>query len=250
MTPENAQPDDPGPQGMGEFSRIAGVFFEPKKTFEDIARRPTFLVPMLLVILFALAFSSQIGQRIGWERIVRHQTELSSRSQQAPPEQREAGIAMGVKIAQVAQYAGPILGVPIFDLVVAAAPLGIVAGIMSAPVKFKQVFAVVAWAGLPGILVSVMGIVVMYMKNPDDFNVNNPLAFNPGAFLDPTTGSKFVYSIATSLDLFSFWTIFLLATGLQAAAGKKLSFGGALFSVVLPWALVVFIKAAFSGMFG
>jgi hypothetical protein len=235
---------------MGEFSRITGVFFEPQKTFEDIARRPTFIVPMLLVILFGLAFSIQIGQRVGWERIVRHQTELSSRSQQAPPEQREAGIAMGVKIAQVAQYAGPILGVPIFDLVISGVLLGIVAGIMSAPVRFKQVFAVVAWSGLPGILVSVMGIVVMYMKNPDDFNVNNPLAFNPGAFMDPTSGSKFLYSIATSLDLFTFWTIFLLATGLKAAAGKKLSFGGALFSVILPWAVVVLIKAGFSGMFG
>lgn len=250
MTPESAQPVEAEPQGMGEFSRVAGVFFEPKKTFEDIARRPTFVVPMVLVILFGVVYSMQIGQRIGWERIVRHQQEASSRSQQATPEQREQGVAIGVKIAQVAQYAGPILGVPIYCLVAAGVLLGIVAGIMSAPVKFKQVFAVMAWSGMPGILVSVLGVVVIYMKNPDDFNVSNPLAFNPGAFMDPQTGSKFLYSVATSIDLFSFWTIFLIATGLKAAAGKKLSFGGALFSVLLPWGVVVLIKGAFAGMFG
>jgi hypothetical protein len=250
MTPENAQPVEPAPRGMGEFSRVTGVFFEPEKTFEDIARRPTFIVPMLLVILFAVVYSMQIGQRVGWERIARHQLEMSSRAQQLTPEQRESQVAISVKISRVAQYLGPILGVPIYDLVIAGVLLGIVAGIMSAPVKFKQVFAAVAWAGLPGILFSVLAIVVIFIKNPDDFNLSNPLAFNPGAFMDPQTGSKFVYSLASSLDLFSFWTIFLLATGLKAAAGKKLSFGGAMFSVLLPWCVVVLVKAGFSGMFG
>lgn len=249
MTPENAQAVEPPPRGMGEFSRVTGVFFEPKKTFEDIALRPTFLLPMVLAILFGLAFSTQIGQRVGWDRVVRHQIESSSRAQQVTPEQRETQVAMGVKIAQVTQFLGPILAVPIIDLVIAGVLLGIVAGIMSAPLKFKQVFAITAWSGLPGCLVSVLGIVVLYIKNPDDFNVNNPLAFNPGAVMDPQTSSKFVYSLASSLDLFTFWTIFLLATGLKAAAGKKLSFGGALFSVLLPWAVVVLIKAGFAGMF-
>src|ERR1035438_7102125 len=64
MTPENAaavdpQPAgmgefsravDPQPAGMGEFSRIVGVFFEPKKTFADIALRPSWLIPMILLI--------------------------------------------------------------------------------------------------------------------------------------------------------------------------------------------------------
>jgi hypothetical protein len=43
MTPENAAAVDPQPAGMGEFSRIVGVFFEPKKSFADIAQRPTWI---------------------------------------------------------------------------------------------------------------------------------------------------------------------------------------------------------------
>jgi hypothetical protein len=42
----------------------------------------------------------------------------------------------------------------------------------------------------------------------------------------------------------------LIATGLKAAAGKKLSFGGAFFAVVLPWAVYVLCKSAMAGMFG
>jgi hypothetical protein len=73
--------------------------------------------------------------------------------------------------------------------------------------------------------------------------------FNPGAFMDPKTSSKFLYSVATSLDLFSFWIMILIATGLKAASGKKLSFGGAFFAVALPWAVYVLGKSAFAGIF-
>jgi hypothetical protein len=166
------------------------------------------------------------------------------------PEQREQAIAMATKFAGVGAIAGPILGVPIYDLIVAAVLLGIVAGIMSAGVKFKQVFAIVCYAGLPGVLYSILGIVVAFLKNPDDFNMENPLAFNPGAFMDPATSSKFAYSLASSIDLFSIWTILLIATGLKAAAGKKISFGGALTAVVIPWIIVILCKAAFAAMRG
>ena len=56
MTPEVAQAPEPTPAGMGVFSRITGVFFEPGKTFEDIGRRPSWFVPLLLSILSGLAF--------------------------------------------------------------------------------------------------------------------------------------------------------------------------------------------------
>jgi len=234
---------------MGEFSRIVGVFFEPKKAFEDIAKRPGWFVPMALVILSAIAVTVVIGQHIGWERVFRHQAETNARMQQLSPEQREQTVAMQVKFAAIGGIVGAIVIVPIYCLIVAAVLLGIVAGILSAPIKFKQALAAVCYGGLPALVSSLLVIVVMFLKNPDDFNLSNPLAFNVGAFLDPQASSKFVYSLATSIDLFAFWMILLVATGLKAAGGKKLSFGGALFAVLLPWAVVVLIKASFSGMF-
>jgi hypothetical protein len=248
MTPENAPAVEPN-AGMGEISRLAGVFFEPGNTFADIARRPSFLLPMLLMIVAGLASSYVISEKIGWERIIRHQQEASSRVQQLTPEQREQAVATGVKVASIFAYIGPIVAVPLFSLIEAGVLLGIVAGIMSAPVSFKQAFAVVCWSGITYIVTVILTIVVVFLKNPDEINIQNVLAFNPGAFMDPQTSSKFLYSLATSMDLLSFWAIFLMATGLKAAAGKKLSFGGALFSVVLPWGVYVLGKSAFAGMF-
>ena len=250
MTPENAPAVEPEPAGMNEFSRLTGVFFEPGKTFADIAERPNFWAPLILMIVASLAFTITLSQRIGWDRVVRHQ--LEPRMAQMSDQQREAVLKtmdMQVKMASIFGYVGGVLGVPIAYLIVAGILLGIVRGIMSSPVRFKQVFAVVCYGSLPGLIFTVLAIAVMFLKNPDDFNLQNPLVFNPGAFMDPLSTSKFLYSVASSLDLFTIWTILLVATGLKAAGGKKLSFGGALTAVALPWAILVLGRASLAGLF-
>ena len=247
MTPENVQATEPEPSGMGEFSRLTGVFFEPSKTFADIAERPTWLVPMLLVIAVSLLLMVLFMQHVGVERMIRQQMDNNPRTAQMAPEQRERAIEIGAKFAGVSMYLGPIVGVPLYDLIAAAVLMGIVAGILSAPVKFKQAFAVVVWAGLPGGISAVLSMVVMFLKRPDEFDIRAPLTFNLGVLMDPQTSHKALHSIATSMDLFSIWTILLLATGFKAAAGKRLSFAGALFAVALPWAVWVLIRAALAG---
>jgi hypothetical protein len=247
MTPENAAAVQPEPSGMGEFSRIVGVFFEPSKTFGDIARRPTWIVPMILAILVGIGFVMALSQHVGWERVVHQSVDGNARMQQLPADQREQAIATQVKFTPVGYYAVVVLGTPIVSVIVAAVLLGITA-IMSAGLRFKQVFAAVVWAGLPRVISGLLTIVVIFLKNPDDFNIRNPLAFNVGAFMDPN-GSKFVYTLASSLDLFTIWNLLLVAIGLKAAAGKKLSFTGALVAVVLPWAVMVLLLAAVAGAF-
>ena len=87
-------------------------------------------------------------------------------------------------------------------------------------------------------------------KNPDDFNLMNPLAFNAAAFMDPLTGSKFWYTLGTMFDLFTIWTIILTGIGLSAAAGKKrLSFGGGLFAAATPWVIFGLLGASMAAMF-
>ncbi len=250
MTPESVQAPEPSPAGMGEFARITGVFFEPGKTFQDIADRPRWVVPVVLIILVSIVYMVLYTQHVGWERMMRHQMETSSRAAQMTNEQKEQAIATQARFAPIAGYVGAVVGLPIYLLVSSAVLLAIVAGMMSASVKFKQIFAVMAYASLTGLVSAILTIVVMFLKNPDDFNMQNPLVFNPGAFMDPLSTPKFLYSLAGSLDLFVFWNIFLIATGIKAAAGKRMSFGKALFAVVLPWGVFVLGKSALAGMFG
>jgi hypothetical protein len=249
MTPELLPEPEPQAKGLGEGSRLTGVFFEPAKTFADVAERPGFWVPLILILVFSLGYMVLFSQHVGWERMIRHQTEMSSRSAQMSPEQREQGIQMGLKFAPVFAYVGILVGVPLGTLIWAAVLLGIVKGMMSAQVRLKQVFAIICYAGMPGLIMVLLAIAVMFLKPPDDFNLQNPLVFNPGAFMDPTATSKFLYSLASSLDLFRLWQLVLIGIGLKAAGGKTLSMGGAMTAVFLPWAIWILGAAALAGAF-
>lgn len=248
MTPEVLSESEPQPQGLGEGSRLSGVFFEPAKTFADVAARPNFWAPLILVIVVSLVYMVLFGQHVGWERMMRHQFEISPRAAQMAPEQRDQAILMQAKFAPIAAYVFILVGLPLMYLLWAAITLGIVKGLMSVPLRLKQVYAIICYSALPGVIMGLLTIAVMFMKPPDDFNMQNPLVFNPGAFMDQATTSKFIYSLASSLDLFRLWTLVLMAIGLKAAGGKLLSMGGAMTAVFLPWAIWTLCAAALAGL--
>ena len=233
---------------MSEAGRMTGVFFEPKKAFADIGAHPRWLVPMLLVVLASLTYSYLLSQHVGWERVIRKSMENNSRVQQLAPEQREQAVERGARVGAIIGYAGSILFPPIMVALVAAVLL-VTSKILGGQLTYRQVFAINSYAGLTGLVFIALSIVVLYLKPPDDFDVQNPLFFNIGAFLDAQSTPKALYSLAGSLDLFVFWRIALLAVGLSAAA-KKFPFSKALAAVVLPWILMVVAKMGWAAAFG
>ena len=252
MTPEPIAAVPPEPERMGEFSRIAGVFLEPSKAFDDIVRHPKWLVPMLLVILSGIVFYSVFGQHVTWQRFLQHQLDTNpkaaERMAQLAPDQRARAMEMQVKFAGIAAD-GAIVVITPLAMLLSAAIILIVANAMGAGLKYKTIFSIGAYSSLTVIVKYALGIVVMFLKNPEDFNPNNPVAFNFGAFMDPLTSSKFLYTIATAVDLFAVWTLLLTATGLKTAAGKRLSFGGAFIAAAVPFGLLVLFGATMAGLF-
>src|ERR1035441_1779980 len=161
MTPENAAAVEPQPAGMGELARLTGVFFEPGKTFADVAQRPSWFVPMLLTVLFGLIFCVVVGQRIGWDNIAQQQME--KRMAKMQPEQRAQAMQQAdltKKITVVTAYVITVIGPAIGYLISALVLLGIVAGILSAPVKFKQGIGIMCYSGLVGVVAAVLMVVV------------------------------------------------------------------------------------------
>jgi hypothetical protein len=255
MTPEMSSAPELEPElaPKSEMARLTGVFFEPSQTFADIAERPRWFVPMALLILATVAFYATFGQRVGWLRLVQDQLASSSRYQQQASQmtaaQRENVVNLYVKFYPVLYEAGPVLGIPLLYLIIAAVLLGMASGLMSAGIRFKQMFAIVCYAGVVGALAKLLAIVVMFLKSPDEYNVMNPLAFNPAAYMDPRTASRFVYTLASGLDLFVLWSLALEAVGIKAAAGKRISTGGAVCAAAIPYGVLLLFGATMAGLF-
>jgi membrane protein insertase Oxa1/YidC/SpoIIIJ len=234
---------------MSEPARIGGVFLEPTKAFDDIVARPgRWWVPIILVVLAALAFTYCYSQRVGWSRMMQQQMETNKQLQNLPPEQREQAMERGSKVAGVMAYIGPVVGIPVVAVIVAGVLMLVMTSLMGAQVTFKQSLAIVAYSFLTGLVTTILSIIVMYVKSPEDFDIRNPLAFNGGAFLG--TGSpSWLVALASSFDLFSFWTMALMAVG-YAATTRKLNWSKAFTGVIIAWLVWVVVKVGWAAMRG
>jgi hypothetical protein len=220
---------------MNEFSRVVGVYLDPKEAFGDIVARPNWWAPMLLLSILSVVFAFCYAQHVGWERAVRQTLESNERIQSMPVEQRRQAVAVSVRIAPIVGYVGAAVGRPINTFIAACV--------------FLVIFNVVAGAKvtLTLALSSVLSIITLYLKSPDDFDVRNPLAFNVGYFLSDDATPRWLVVLGSSLDLFSFWTLGLLATGFAICC--KISWSKALFGVLVAWLIWVAIIVGQASIF-
>lgn len=233
---------------QSELGRLGGIFFAPTETYHVIAQRPSWLLPLVVLVVLSLALTWWIGQRVGWEGIVRAQLEQRSSFREAPAEQREQMVRQGSRTAPIFGYVFGGLSMPILALVVSGVLLFVFNVMLGSELDFRRMFSVVSWSLMPYAVATVLGFIIIALKPPEDVDVQNLVASNVGALFDPDRTSKPLLSVLRSLDLFTAWQIFLLSTGL-AAAGRKLSFGKALTWVLIAWAIWVVVKAGGTAIF-
>jgi hypothetical protein len=222
---------------MNELGRLSGVFFEPGKVFKDLAERPRFIAPLLISILVGLALVYSITTHIGWESTVRQTIANNPRAADLPADQREQAIARGAKVLSILGWAGAVVGAPLSALIIAGVLTGLFNGLLGAELKFAQTFAITCYAMLVRAVLTALMILLLYLKPPEDFNIQvSP--FSLAAYLNRQETPKWLMSLAGSLDLFTIWTIVLLAIGFSVAA-RKLSFTKSLTAIVIPWLILV-----------
>ena len=236
------------PEPMSEVARLTGVVWSPGTTFRDIATRPRWWPPLAIIVVLSLVFTYFFGQRVGYERFYRQQIETSSRTQNLDAPQREQIIQTQAKYGPVFFYAFSIVGTPLMALVVAAIFLFVYRTFLGAEISFRQVYAICCYSFVPLIFSSIMAFIVMQLKDPDQFDLQNPTLTNAGAFLDALNTPKWLYSLASSFDVFTFWTLALLATGLSAAA-RKTSWSTSIACVLATWAVWVLLKMGLAAAF-
>lgn len=238
------------PTPLSETRRLTGVFHEPGSVFADIARNGRWWIPLLIIVILSSLFITVMVNRMGYDLIVQKIVESNPRMQEMPADQREKAIEIQRKTMPYVMRVLPVVAIFVVTFISAAALLFVLNFMFDAKLKYKEVLNIDCYASLPPAVVSsIVGIVVMYLKPAEDIDFQNPLAFNLGAFLAPNP--KWLQSLGTSIDLFSFWTIALLAVGFTAACGaRKMPFSRSLTAILIPWAFYVLGKTAIAALFG
>jgi hypothetical protein len=235
------------------FGRVFGVLFSPQPTFESIVRRPTWILPLILLVFVGMAATTAITQRVTWRTVIDRAIEKSPKAQkrveQIPPEKRDDTLNTQAIFTEYALYGVNVLAPFIVAVVAGAIFMAAFIIVGGAKIPFKTSLAIFAYAWVPGLIAGLLAILVLYIKNdPSTIDVKNIVASNPGVLLSDES-PQWLVSLLSSLDLFSFWEIILLAIGYRAADPKKISFGMALGTVVSVWLIYVLIGVGWNAAF-
>lgn len=246
----SSSPAVPTPgEGLSQSARIIDTFIAPSKTFTDINRSPSWWLPWVLMSIISLVFVVVAAQKVGFEKITNTQMQSNpkqvERMEKLPPDQRAQNMALAVKITQGISYSTPLF-ILVFTVVIAAVLMGTFNFGAGTQMKFGAAMAVTMYAFLPSIIRTLLAIVSLAAgADPDAFRIDNPIATNPGFFLS-STDHPALYKLASSIDVFTIWTLVLMVIGFCCISKAK---KGTSAAIVFGWYIVVtLIGVGFAAM--
>jgi hypothetical protein len=242
-------PRGPESPAMSFPARFLGVFISPGETFQDIARRPDFVAPLITVVVAGLVVLETMLAKIGMERMIRQSLEQSGQAARMSADQLEQAVRGGGTLATVISHVAVLIFGPAALLIWAGLGLGILILIFGAQAKFKAVFSATCYANLVGVLGALMAVALILFGDTEHFNVRNPIPSNVGFFLNPLETSKAWYSLASSADILWIWTMVLMAMGWSRVADRKVN-SLSVFLVFLGfWIVWILGKVGFAVLF-
>lgn len=228
---------------MSEIGTLGSIFFEPGATFEDLRRKPRFLLAGFIIIILFTAFNILFIQKVGFEQIIRARLESNERVRQMSSEQKQALIDQqsGPIVKGISYVAGPIVILIIFLIGGLIYWLG--ANAMGGNATFLRGISVWIYSSFPPTVISMLAnILVLFLKSTDDIDIASSqsglVQASPSFFIDGKT-SPVLNAVLGTFDVFFIWGWILAAIGLRIV-GKISS--GAAWAIVL---LVALLNVAF-----
>lgn len=232
------------PRARGPFALLIDVFLSPAEAFREIARRPRFWAPLIAFTLLQGAFAAVWLDRVDIVEFARAQAVAAGR--QPPP--AGPGSESAYDFVRTSIGVSMLAFTPLVALAMAGVLMFVFNFMLGGESEYRQCLAVVGWTSLVVGLVSVpLTLVVMVLKGDWNIDPQSALSTHPAAFLDPRHVPRALFSLAQSLDLLSFWTIFLLSKGMAQVARR--STAASVAAVGALWLAYVVIKVAFSALF-
>ena len=230
-----------GPEEKSGLWLALRVFDEPGQVFQQLARRPRVLTPMLLILVVAAITSFLIPTSV-MQDAARKQIEAVERV--APgamtPERRDQALAKAGSVAARLQTTAAVSIGFMVMLLFSTLIFWIIFSLSGGEVKFKDELSIMLHANMAGLLGYAVVVALSPITRDLQFNLGFAFLFEPGTFL--RRFSQF-------LTVFAFWQMYLLALGNQIKT-KARGIGGPLAIVVVVWVVFGLAGAALGGLFG
>ena len=244
MNPEPTEPVAPAAEGStNALQRLGGVLVAPTETLRSIVARPTWLVALVLITLLSVVGSFLVAPKLDLESGMRDQFEERGGMS-------EEQIDQAIKVATTIQkFSGLIAAftTPITLLVISGLFL-LIFKVFGGDGGFSQFFAVTIHAWLPQTIKGILVTALIFFRDTVTVEELPALLKSNLGFLSDPKDSPMAFALLSSIDVFTFWTLFLLIVGFAFASRMKQS--TAAIMVIVPWLVVVLFKVAMAALQG
>jgi Yip1 domain. len=229
----SAPTPDAGPK-PSPFQRIIGVMFSPDATFASIAKRPDWVLPLVILCVVGLLCGIAIAQRVDFNTVARDAMDVNPQTAKMPPERVATMVHFTAGMMKVSAYASPVLTAIV--LMIVGGVLLLAFRVFGGEGDFKQAFSVTTYAWYPRLAKGILAaIILLSKKGISIWDLQNPVRSNLGFLFDPKT-QPVQFALGSSLDLFAIWSVFLLIVGF--AAVSRVSKARSAVIVVSLWVVV------------
>ena len=207
---------------MSEVSSLVNIFYNPRKTFQAMRKKPRFLLAGLIIIIGVGIFNGIAIQKVGLERIVLSGIESDAETKNLPKEQKDAMVAeQTAPLAQAINYVAP----PIVVLIIILAGgliYKLAANAVGGSAKWAHGISAWVYSGLPpSILIISTNIILLFLKSSADIDPatvqNGFVDVSPTFFIDGKL-MPVLAAFLSSIDLIIIWSWTLAAIGLRRVA--------------------------------
>jgi len=220
------------------MNNIINIFTAPTKAFEDLNQKPTWLIPLILGIVFAVGFQ-YILLDINMEYQIK-----TLEARDMPEASFEAAKS---QMTGTMKYIGIILTpifVPIIWVIFALFLWLFSKMTISEGINFKKAFSIVSWSSLVTLISLVLLTFLISSKGTP-----HGVALDLSAVLEtPAIGEakSIMYLLFTKIDPFILWEMFLWALGLSIMGKVDIKKG--LIPVATLWGVWVVVSVAFGSL--
>lgn len=229
--------EESGPK-LGFGGKLINIFTNPTKTFQELDQRPTWIMPMLIVVLLVI-----ISTQISFPIIMDAQLDRLRSNPNITPEQLstfETQFGENVKTQRIITLVSQIIVTPIVFFALAGIFYLLGTVMLGGDTTYKKVLSVVAWSDC----ISIIGVVVttglIIAKGSLDISLSPALLLSADAI-----GTKF-HTFLSKLDFFTIWFLAVFATGFGYI--YKFSTAKAYTAVGVLWAIWIALSVALSGV--
>ncbi|MGB7070685.1 MAG: Yip1 family protein [Pyrinomonadaceae bacterium] len=222
---------------MSEASSLFNIFFEPGRTFDDLRRKPRFILALVLMAILITAFSFAFYYKVGEDNFRSFITEQISKSSQASAmdaEQKAGAVDMQMNIATGARYATPVIVALFFAF--GGFIYWLAGKAFGGSGNYFHALSTWVYSSLPPTVISMLAnFIILFFKAVDDIDIGTSQTGVVQAnlsFLIDRKGSPVLATLLGSFDVFLIWGWILAAIGLQRT--QKISSGSA-------WAITLIV---------